>query len=58
MTPQELISIAVEAGYEVMEYDNHYVVQTNLNVSVVVTIPKVTYLVSYLVDKIKGALGI
>lgn len=58
MTPQELVSIAVEAGCEVIEYEDHFCIRKTLNVSVVVTIPKVKLLVAQLVDKIKSALGL
>lgn len=58
MTPQELVSIAVKAGYEVVEYEEHFCVRKTLDISVVVTVPKVKLLVAQLVDKIKSALGL
>lgn len=58
MTPQELVSIAVKAGCEVIEYDGHFCVRKTLDIDIVVTIPKVTVLVAQLVEKIKSALGL
>lgn len=58
MTPQELVSIAVRSGYEAIEYEGHYCVRKSLDVNIVVTIPKVKYLVAHLVEKIKAALGL
>ncbi len=58
MKTQELISIAVNAGCEVTEYDNHFCIRKNLNAEVVVTVPKVSELVMQLVEKIKALLGI
>lgn len=54
MTSQELVSIAVNAGYEVTEYEGHYCVRADI--SIIVTIPKVTQLVAQLVEKIRAAL--
>ena len=58
MTSQELVSIAVRSGYECIEYDGHYCVRKALDINVVVTIPKVKYLMAQLVEKIKSALGL
>lgn len=58
MSTQELVSIAMEAGCEVIEYEGHYCVRRTLAVNIVVTVPKVTYLIAQLVDKIKAALGL
>lgn len=58
MTPQELVSIAVKAGYEVIEYEELFCVRRTLDINIVVTIPKVRLLVAQLVDKIKSALGL
>lgn len=58
MGTQEIISLAVQAGYEVTEYEGHYSVMTMLDVKVVVTVPKVPVLVMELVTKIKAALGL
>ena len=56
MTSQQLVSIAVNAGYEVTEYEGHYCVRANI--SLVVTVPKVARLVPQLVKKIRAALGL
>ena len=58
MNTQEFISIAVDAGYEITEYDDHYCIKHNLNFEIVVTIPKVINLVSPLLQKIKDILGL
>lgn len=58
MSPQELIRIAIHAGCEVTEYEDHFCVRKKLDIDVVVTVPKVTALVSQLVDKIKSVLGL
>ena len=58
MDTQRLISVAVEAGYEVIEYDNHFCLKHNLKVEIVVTVPKVTTLVPELFQKIKDILGL
>lgn len=56
MTPQELISVAVKTGCEVIEYEGHFCVRKTLDIDIVVTIPKVTVLVAQLVEKIKSVL--
>ncbi len=58
MKPEELIKIAISSGYEVVEYDSHYCVRKNVEISVIVTIPKVPQLVIQLVDRIKRDAGI
>lgn len=58
MDAQGLISVAVEAGYEVVEYDDHYCLKHNLKVEVAVTVPKVTTLVPALLQKLKDILGL
>ena len=58
MSSQEMISLALKAGCEVTEYDDHYCVKRTLDVSVVVTFPKVAVLVRELVAKIKDTLGL
>lgn len=58
MSSHELISIAVSAGCEVVDYGSHYCVKQKLDIQVVVTIPKMTYLVAQLVDKVKTALNL
>lgn len=58
MNSQDLISIAVSAGCEIVEYDTHYCVRRNVDVTIVVTIPKVTHLVMQLAEKIKTTLGL
>lgn len=58
MTSQELISIAVSAGCEIVEYDTHYCVRRNVDIAIVVTVPKVTNLVMQLVERIKDTLGL
>lgn len=58
MNTQELISIAVNAGYEVIEYDNHYCLKKDFSANIVVTVPKVSDLVVQLVEKVKKLLGI
>lgn len=56
MSSQEIISIAVNAGCEVIDYGDHYCIRKNLDVSVVVIIPKVTHLIAQLVEKVKTVL--
>lgn len=56
MSSQEIISIAVNAGCEVIDYGDHYCIRKNLDVSVVVIIPKVTHLIAQLVEKVKAVL--
>lgn len=58
MKTQELISIAVYAGCEVIEYDNHYCLRKDFSANIVITVPKVSDLVVQLVEKIKELLGI
>lgn len=58
MKPEELIKIAISSGCEVVEYDSHYCVRKNVEISVIVTIPKVSQLVIQLVDRIKEMLGL
>ena len=56
MSPQEIVSLAVAAGYEVSEFENHYCVHAKLDVRITVTVPKVSVLVRELVEKIKTLL--
>lgn len=58
MSSQEIISIAVKAGCEVIDYGDHYCVRKKLDVNIVVTIPKMTYLVAQLIEKVKTTLGL
>ena len=58
MQTQQLISMSINAGCEIVEYDTHYCVRKNVDVSIVVTIPKAAYLVMQLVEKIKTTLGL
>lgn len=58
MDSQEIISIAVNSGCEVTDYGDHYCVRKKLDINVVVTIPKATYLAAKLVEKIRAALGL
>lgn len=58
METQKLISIATEAGYEVVEYPGLYCVRGNVNLEVTVLIPMVPYIVKQLVAKIKAILGL
>ena len=58
MNSQELISITLKAGYEVKEYEGHYCVKKQKEMTVVVTIPKVEYLVKDLIEKIKEILDL
>ena len=58
MDSQEIITLAVNAGYEVVEYNDHYCIKKNLEINVVVTIPKVTRLIAQLVEKVKAILGL
>lgn len=56
MSTQEFISIAIEAGCEIIEYDKHYCLKHNFKV--MVTLPKVEKLVPPLVTKLKDILGL
>lgn len=58
MSSQEIVSLALNAGYEVIDYGDHYCIKKHLEISVVVTIPKVTHLVLQLVEKVKAVLGL
>ncbi len=58
MKTQELISIAVNAGCEVIEYNNHYCIKNDFSINIVVTVPKVGELVTQLVEKVRELLGI
>ena len=58
MKPEALIKIAVEAGCEYEEYDSHYCIRSNMEVTVIITIPKVKQLASQLVEKAKEMLGL
>lgn len=58
MKPQELISLAIRSGCEVIEYDDHFCIRKSLDVNVIVTVPKVAHLVTQLVEKIKNTLGL
>lgn len=58
MRPQELISIAISAGCSVTEYDGYFCVSRNVDVNVVVLVPKIPYIVKELVRRIRAALGL
>ncbi|MFR4354345.1 MAG: hypothetical protein ACLT21_06590 [Oscillospiraceae bacterium] len=58
MSSQEIISLAINAGCEVIDYGDHYCVKKHLDINVVVTIPKVTHLIAQLVEKVKATLGL
>ena len=56
MDSQELISVALNAGCDVTEYADHFCIKRTFDLSVVVTLPKVSVLVRELVDKIMDIL--
>lgn len=56
MNTQDFISIAIEAGCEIIEYEKHYCLRHS--VKVVVTVPKVEILIPSLVERIKDILGL
>ncbi len=56
MNGNKLIEIIIQSGYRVEEYENHYSVSGQELVSVVVTVPKATYIVKTVVDGIKKLL--
>ncbi len=56
MNTQELIAIAVKAGYEITEYEGHYSIKKTFEV--IVTVPKVSTLVAQLAERIKALLGL
>lgn len=58
MSPKEIISIAISAGCSVVEYRDYYCVKKNIDVNVVVLVPKIPCIVKELVRKIKTALGL
>ena len=62
MTTQDLVSVAVSAGFDVEEYEGCFAakktVDLHLDVRLVVTIPKVSQIAAELVKKILKALGI
>lgn len=58
MNLQDIIYIAVSAGCEVIEYDDHYCLRKENDICVLVTIPKTTYLLTQLFEKIRDALGL
>lgn len=55
---QDIICIAVSAGCEVIEYENYFCLRKETDVCVLVTIPKTTYLLTQLFEKIRDALGL
>lgn len=58
MSSQDLITLVVNAGYEAIDYGDHYCIKRELEVSIVVVIPKVPHLISKLVEKVKVILGL
>jgi hypothetical protein len=58
MSTQEIISVAASSGCEVIEYGDYYCVRRELDITVVVTIPKAKHLIAQLVEKIKATLGL
>lgn len=58
MSSQEIITLAVNAGCEVIDYGDHYCIKKNLEINIVVTVPKVTHLIAQLVEKVKAILGL
>lgn len=58
MDPQEIIVLAVNAGCEVIDYEDHYCVKKQLDINVVITIPKASCLITQLVEKIKAILNL
>ena len=56
MNSQVLLSLALSAGCEVTEYTDHYCIKRTVDVNIVVTMPKMVFLVKSLVDKIIKAL--
>lgn len=58
MTTNKFLSLAIKAGVEVEEYETHYCLRKNVEVLVVVTLPKVTYIATMLLEKIKAILGL
>ena len=58
LSSQEFISVAVSAGCEVVDYGDHVCVKSSVDVHVMVTIPKVSYLAARLLEKAKAVLGL
>ena len=58
MSSQEIITLAVNADCEIIDYGDHYWVKKRLDVDIAVTIPKVPYLMSQLVEKIISMLNL
>lgn len=58
MTTNQFLSLAVKAGVEVEEYETHYCLRKNVEVRVMVTLPKVTYIATMLLKKLKAILGL
>lgn len=58
MSSHEIITLAVNAGCEVIDYGDHYCIKKNLEINIVVTIPKVTHLIAQLAEKVKAILGL
>lgn len=58
MTTNEFLSLAVKADIEVVEYDSHYCLRQSVEAHVVVTLPKVTYIATMLLERIKAILGL
>ena len=57
MSASEIVQIAVQLGYQVDEYPSHFLVKADLQVQVLVTVPKVSLLVGELLQKIKSRLN-
>lgn len=58
MTTNQFLSLAVKAGVEIEEYETHYCLKKSVEVRVVVTLPKVTYIAAMLLEKLKAILGL
>lgn len=58
MTTNQFLSLAVRAGVEVEEYETHYCLKQSVEVRVVVTLPKVAYIATMLLGKLKAILGL
>lgn len=58
MKPEELLQIAIQAGCTYEEYETHYCLRSNLELKVIITIPKVQQLLPILVQHVKELLGL
>lgn len=58
MLTQQLLQLAIAAGYEISDYGDMYSIKAHIKTEFVVTVPNVTYLLQDIADKIRKLLGI